>query len=39
MTKWKDKSTFQKILYVFVWIMIIVTIGGVVLGSAAALME
>ncbi|WP_338029983.1 DUF4044 domain-containing protein [Fructilactobacillus cliffordii] len=37
LTKWKDKTTFQKILYVFVWIMIIVTLAGVILGSALTL--
>ncbi|KID41311.1 DUF4044 domain-containing protein [Fructilactobacillus fructivorans] len=36
MNKWKDKSTFQKILMIFVWLMIIATILSVVAGSAAA---
>ncbi|XNW44154.1 DUF4044 domain-containing protein [Fructilactobacillus vespulae] len=39
MTKWRDKSTFQKILYIFVWIMIIFTVLGVILGSATALLQ
>jgi len=29
----KPKSTLTKIIQIFVWLMIIVTIGGAVLGS------
>ncbi|MCG7194097.1 DUF4044 domain-containing protein [Fructilactobacillus sanfranciscensis] len=39
MTKWRDKTTFQKILYIFVWIMIIITLLGVILVSASAVFE
>ncbi|APB30826.1 MULTISPECIES: DUF4044 domain-containing protein [Vagococcus] len=33
----KPKSTFSKITKVVVWIMIIVTVGGIVLSSLAAI--
>ncbi|MEN3239201.1 DUF4044 domain-containing protein [Fructilactobacillus sanfranciscensis] len=39
LTKWRDKTTFQKILYIFVWIMIIITLLGVILVSASAVFE
>ncbi|WP_270279605.1 DUF4044 domain-containing protein [Vagococcus bubulae] len=33
----KPKSTFSKVTKVVIWIMLIVTIGGIVLSSLAAL--
>ncbi|EKK20327.1 hypothetical protein B808_1068 [Fructilactobacillus florum 8D] len=36
--KWKDRSTFQKILFIFVWVMIIVTLAGVVFGAVVPLL-
>ncbi|WP_286136487.1 DUF4044 domain-containing protein [Philodulcilactobacillus myokoensis] len=32
----KKKSTFQKITYFFIWMMVILSILSVVLGAAAA---
>ncbi|WP_082617827.1 DUF4044 domain-containing protein [Lactobacillus selangorensis] len=34
--KKKPKSTFTKITQVFIWMMIIITVAGVVLGAASA---
>ncbi|MGX6970599.1 DUF4044 domain-containing protein [Vagococcus bubulae] len=33
----KPKSTFSKVTKVVIWIMLIVTVGGIVLSSLAAL--
>ncbi|MFD1412042.1 DUF4044 domain-containing protein [Lapidilactobacillus gannanensis] len=33
----KKKSTFSKITMVFVWLMIIITVAGVVFGAVSAL--
>ncbi|MDR0691015.1 MAG: DUF4044 domain-containing protein [Streptococcaceae bacterium] len=35
--KWKEKSTFQKTTMVVVWIMLIFTVLGIVLGAISAL--
>ncbi|MDR1012719.1 MAG: DUF4044 domain-containing protein [Lactobacillales bacterium] len=35
--KWKEKSAFQKTTTIVVWIMLIFTILGVVLGALSAL--
>ncbi|MDR1474047.1 MAG: DUF4044 domain-containing protein [Lactobacillales bacterium] len=35
--KWKEKSTFQKATMVVVWIMLIFTVLGIILGAISAL--
>ncbi|MDR0614425.1 MAG: DUF4044 domain-containing protein [Lactobacillales bacterium] len=35
--KWKEKSTFQKATMIVVWIMLIFTILGIILGAISAL--
>ncbi|MCF6514847.1 DUF4044 domain-containing protein [Lactobacillus sp. S2-2] len=39
MTKWKDKSKFQKIIMIFTWIMIVGIVGSTIMAAVIQFMQ